>query len=38
MGFVTNKWVLTAAVIGVAFLLWKYYESTKTTTTPAATE
>lgn len=37
MGIFQNKYVQAVAIVGVAFLLWKYYQSTKavpaTTTT-----
>lgn len=35
MGIFQNKYVQAVAIIGVAFLLWKYYQSTKAV--PAAT-
>lgn len=36
MGIFSNKYVQAAAIIGVAFLLWKYYQSTKAVSTTTA--
>lgn len=39
MGFVNNKWALTALFVVVGFLAYKYYQSNKgtpATTTPEA--